>query len=242
MPIFLRGDVYWIDIRHQGKRFRKSTGTADEEAAQRYHDQLKADLWRLDKLDEPLDRSFAEAVAKWRAENSHKKYMRDQRFKLIWLVERIGDMPLRKITTRTVEDLIERKQAERWRGRPVSNATINRHLSALSVVLKSARKWGWIKELPTIPQRSRNLTHFCSPEWTLQVRSELPGKGSRGPWNKCGGLIAAFMPRKPLDALDGRDARGSAGDGVFPSPAPASRRVRGLGRRPRVCEGNDGAG
>ena len=41
----------------------------------------------------------------------------------------------------------------------------------------------------------------------------MPGKGSRGPWNKCGGFIAAFMPRKPLEALEGIHARGSAGDG-----------------------------
>ena len=65
------------------------------------------------------------------------------------------------------------------------------------------------------PQRSQELTHFCSLELTRRLRSDLPGKGSRGPWNKCGGFIAAFMPRKPLDPLDGKYARGSAGDGVL---------------------------
>lgn len=38
---------------------------------------------------------------------------------------------------------------------------------------------------------------------------------------------------KALDALEGGYARGSAGDGFLPSPASASRRVRGLGQRPR---------
>jgi len=52
---------------------------------------------------------------------------------------------------------------------------------------------------------------------------------------------AAFMPRKPLDALEGGYAHGCAGDGFLPSPASASRRVRGLGQRPRVCEGSASA-
>ena len=68
---------------------------------------------------------------------------------------------------------------------------------------------------PTKPRRSRKQTHFCSLKLTRLMRGDLPGKGSRGPWNKCGGFIAAFMPRKPLDPLDGKYARGSAGDGVL---------------------------
>jgi hypothetical protein len=65
------------------------------------------------------------------------------------------------------------------------------------------------------PRRSRKRTQLCSPERTQRVRAVMPGKGSRGPWNKCGGFIAAFMPRKPLDALEGAHARGSAGDGFY---------------------------
>ncbi|MBK6973700.1 MAG: hypothetical protein IPH26_12420 [Sterolibacteriaceae bacterium] len=68
-----------------------------------------------------------------------------------------------------------------------------------------------IKRFP--PQRSGKRTHLCSSERTQGVRAVMPGKGSRGPWNKCGGFIAAFMPRKPLEALEGIHARGSAGDG-----------------------------
>jgi len=42
------------------------------------------------------------------------------------------------------------------------------------------------------------------------------------------------MPRKPLDTLEVADADGGC-RGWFLSPAAASRRVRGLGQRPRVC-------
>lgn len=45
---------------------------------------------------------------------------------------------------------------------------------------------------------------------------------------------------KALDALVGRYARGSTGDGFHTIPGAASRRVRGLGRRPRVCGGGAG--
>ena len=44
-----------------------------------------------------------------------------------------------------------------------------------------------------------------------------PGRVSRGPWNKCGRGIAAFMPRKPLDALEGARRSGQL-PGMFFHP------------------------
>jgi hypothetical protein len=51
-------------------------------------------------------------------------------------------------------------------------------------------------------------------EWVIWfpgvIRGVAFGRGSRGPWNKCDDFVfVAFMPRKPLDALEDADTGGS---------------------------------
>ncbi len=45
MALYKRDGIWWTDIYHQGKRIRKSTETEIRQDAQRFHDQLKLDLW-----------------------------------------------------------------------------------------------------------------------------------------------------------------------------------------------------
>ena len=69
----------------------------------------------------------------------------------------------------------------------------------------------------------------------------MSGGGVKGPWNKWEGPTAScavgghpFMPRKPLMPTQ-RPTLRAAGGGLFYNPPPAaSRRVRGLGQRPKV--------
>ena len=49
MALYQREGVWWVDIFHQGKRIRKSTGTEVKEDAQRFHDQVKYELWVVKK-------------------------------------------------------------------------------------------------------------------------------------------------------------------------------------------------
>ncbi len=65
MALYARNKVWWIDLTHNGKRIQKSTGTTHKIAAQELHDQLKADLWRQNKLNEKPERLWHEAVIKW---------------------------------------------------------------------------------------------------------------------------------------------------------------------------------
>ena len=68
----------------------------------------------------------------------------------------------------------------------------------------------------------------------------MSGGGVKGPWNKWEGPTAScavgghpFMPRKPLVPTQ-RPTLRAAGGGLFYNPPPAaSRRVRGLGQRPK---------
>ena len=67
MPLYRVGSTWYIDIPTSKGRLRASTRTADKKAAQEYHDKVKADLWRHEKLGEPLPITWAEAVEKWLA-------------------------------------------------------------------------------------------------------------------------------------------------------------------------------
>ena len=49
MALYKRDGVWWVDIHHQGKRVRKSTGTEIKEDAQHFHDQFKHELWLSEK-------------------------------------------------------------------------------------------------------------------------------------------------------------------------------------------------
>jgi integrase len=176
MPIFLRNGVYWIDIRHNGQRFRQTSGTSDKEAALRLHDELKASLWKKKNLGEQLPYTFAQAVDKWLGENSHKRSISTDACRLTWLVERIGATKLRDIDEDVVERLITAKKKETWRGQPVSNATVNRTLSALSVILKAARVWKWLDKVPLVRtlDEGKQTPRVYTREQVVSLVSHLP--------------------------------------------------------------------
>lgn len=67
MSLYRVGSTWYLDIPTAKGRLRASTRTADKKAAQEYHDKVKADLWRHEKLGEPLPITWAEAVTKWLA-------------------------------------------------------------------------------------------------------------------------------------------------------------------------------
>jgi integrase len=46
MSLYRRGGTWWLYITHHGQRFRRSTGEREKKAAQRVHDELKAELWK----------------------------------------------------------------------------------------------------------------------------------------------------------------------------------------------------
>lgn len=46
MSLYKRGPVWWVYVTHQGRRIRASTGTGEKALAQRFHDELKAELWK----------------------------------------------------------------------------------------------------------------------------------------------------------------------------------------------------
>lgn len=65
MALYRRGAVWWIDITTpNGRRVRHSTRATDKQAAQEFHDTIKAELWRRRKLKEKPRRAWQEAVVR----------------------------------------------------------------------------------------------------------------------------------------------------------------------------------
>lgn len=64
MSLSKRNGVYYIDIRSpSGERIRRTTGVSDRKLAQEYHDKVKYEMWAIDRLDKPLERTFNEALS-----------------------------------------------------------------------------------------------------------------------------------------------------------------------------------
>jgi integrase len=67
MSLYRRGRIWWIELSTERGRIRKSAGTADRKEAQEYHEKVKGEIWRQEKLGESAPVTWGEAVAKWMA-------------------------------------------------------------------------------------------------------------------------------------------------------------------------------
>lgn len=67
MSIYRFGEYWYIDVQTSRGRLRRSTGTTDKKQAQVYHDRVKDQLWRQERLGEKPPVTWGEAVKKWLA-------------------------------------------------------------------------------------------------------------------------------------------------------------------------------
>lgn len=175
---------WWIDIRHAGQRIRRSAGTPDRQAAQEYHDRVKAELWREARLDQKPQYTWNEAVKRWLNEHAHKKSIDDDRDRLRWLTQHLAGAPLSSITIDKTEALIAARLSQpagggkyrRKTSQAVSSSTVNRHMAALSAILNSAVKWGWIDSAPKIrklKEPAKRISYLTREE-ACRLITELP--------------------------------------------------------------------
>lgn len=65
MSLYRVTGIWYIDLPSERGRIRRSTGTADKKEAQQYHERVKGEIWRQDKLGEAPPITWGEAVKKW---------------------------------------------------------------------------------------------------------------------------------------------------------------------------------
>jgi integrase len=147
MSLRRRGGQWWIDfVTPSGGRVRHSTGTANRVLAQEYHDRLKAESWRIDKLGERPHRLWNDAVVRWLKEASHKVTISQDKAHLRWMDRFLGGKPLDAVTRSLVDTITDAKLAE-----GVSNATVNRMLGVLRAILrKCVHEWEWLDRYPRV--------------------------------------------------------------------------------------------
>lgn len=134
--LYLRGEIYWIALRHRGHRIRRSSGSRDKDVAQRQHDELAARLWQARRVGVQLSDAL-----------------------LIWLQERprgASDLrALRQIrneySDRALIDVTEASLLETWGSK--QPATYNRLITIIKAALNMSVKRGYLERSPTIGKR-----------------------------------------------------------------------------------------
>ena len=145
MPIRKRGKYWHIQFTApNGERVRQSARTTSRREAEELEARLKARFWREERLGQP-QATWREAVVSWLKSTTHKD--RDGVLaKLRWLDAYLGDAALKDITPALLHQIKTAKLAE------ASPSTVNRHMAAVSAVLRHAQSAGWIESPPKVPR------------------------------------------------------------------------------------------
>lgn len=158
MSLYRRGETWWIYLVHGGRRIRCSAGTSDKEAAQRLHDELKAELWRHRRGAH----TWTDAVKAWLLEAP-----RDDADKYRLRALTLPDLPLPEITADAIEAALAGKSPGSW----------NRTCNLILAILNGARRRGWIDVTPTVRRRKTppgRVEWLTAEQWEA-LRGALTG-------------------------------------------------------------------
>jgi integrase len=173
MSLRKRGGIWWIDfVAPNGERIRRTTGTANKALGQEFHDRLKAELWRIDKIDEKPKRIWDQAVVRWLKEQSHKATAREDVAKFRWLDRFLRGKELSTINRALIDRITDVKLAEGHK-----NATVNRTLELLRAVLRRCvNEWEWLDRAPKVrllKEPTRRIRFLTYAE-AQRLLAELP--------------------------------------------------------------------
>lgn len=172
MALYKRDGIWWVDIFHQGKRVRKSTGTEVKQDAEYFHAQLKHELWTEKQIKSIPNKTWMDAVLRWLEESAHKRSLETDKIHLAWLDQHFRTKKLTDIDRDLIESIAKKKEQSN-----VSPATVNRVLELVRAILNRAQKeWGWLETLPVIRMRkveNRRIRWLTQNE-ASQLLKELP--------------------------------------------------------------------
>jgi len=171
-------DFWFVDLSVNGQRIRRSSGTTSKQAAQEYHDRLKADVWRQGKLGDKPQRTWDDAVKRYVSEKADKRTIEHDKAMLRWSLPVLQGKELSAINNEMLEKIIELRRTGESTRTPngVSNATINRHTEAIQRVLNMAVQWEWITSAPKIRKlkESAGRLRWLTKEEQQRLISVLP--------------------------------------------------------------------
>ena len=147
--MFKRDGVWWVCIRHKGKKIQRSLETDNKNLAVSIEAKLRTELTEGKYFDkhEGERRTFEEMVDRFIKEHAPKVSLNMQKSyeaSLSNLLPYFGDFELSAITPKKIAEYKVLRYSEK-----VKPATINRELAMLSKAFSLAvREWDWIKENP----------------------------------------------------------------------------------------------
>lgn len=145
MSLYQVGETWYVYITHEGERVRRSAGTTDKKAAQRFHDELKASLWA--QAARPSGRTWQDACTAWLKAETRSK---SDRYTLRALD--YADRPLTECTAESFEPVLAGKTA----------GTANRHRALIVAILTLA---GVRIKIPMRKLKAGRLRFLTEAEW-----------------------------------------------------------------------------
>ena len=107
---------------------------------------MKAEVWRVDKLQDRPRRTWNDAVVRWLKETSHKATHEHDKAKLRWLDPQLTGKPLDTINRAVIDRITQAKLAT-----GSTNATVNRMLALVRAILRRCeRDWEWVDKSPAV--------------------------------------------------------------------------------------------
>lgn len=155
MSIYLHGKTWWICIYHDGERIRESTGTTNKKAAQRYHDERKAQLWSQPRH---TSKTFYQALVSWL--EAGERSMSD-RYSIRQLQQRYPDRPLHECQP---EDFVEALKDK-------TPATFNRYRA---IIVAAGHMSGVEIKIPQRKDKGKGRLRFLTHDEWERLYKELP--------------------------------------------------------------------
>jgi integrase len=174
MGLFKRGDVYWYEFVHNGKRYQRSSGVKNQRAARLIEaatrtSLAKGDVGIVERKKAPTLQVFKKAFMDAIKVRSAEKPATVS-FYATKLEQLLKHRPLREARLDSIDEaMIERYVT--WRRASVAPATCNRELATLRRALRLAEDWKVIARAPRIRllkgegQRDFVLSHNDEPKY-----------------------------------------------------------------------------
>lgn len=146
MSLYKRDKTWWIRFTTpDGQRIRRSARTTDREQAERFHDELKAEYWKVQIAGDRPAYSWQQAVVRWVNENSHLASIGNIKTHLRWVNTYFGNKNISDITRDDLDTITQEKL------KLVSKTTVNRMLETVRAILRCAEiEWDWIESAPNV--------------------------------------------------------------------------------------------
>lgn len=162
----LKGVGYRVRIRRKGSKGLDKTfdRKADAEAFIHMYDSAEDQLDYVQKK-EALEHTLREAIDRYVEEEhiNHLKTFRDRVRQLRFFKENFGTLPLAELAKpATIAGIQSKIQNHRGKDKKLTNATVNRYLSALSHLCQVAyQDWYWLESNPlrTIRRKKEHTKH-----------------------------------------------------------------------------------